>query len=145
MRNVHTKRILKHRIGNHGYYHVLLYNNCKEKYFLIHRLVAIAFIPNIKNNTFVDHINNNQLDNTISNLRWCNNSENQHNRQLNDNNTSGIKGIYLHKKSKKWCAQIRFKNQLIYLGLFNNIEDAKLARQNKSAELYGIFQNSCEK
>ena len=73
---------------------MLLYNNGKEKYFLIHRLVAKHFIPNIENKNCVDHIDNNKLNNTISNLRWCNSQENQHNRQLNNNNnTSGVKGI----------------------------------------------------
>ena len=145
MRNVKTKRILKLSIGNHGYYYVILSNNGNQEYLLIHRLVAIHFIPNIKNNKFVDHIDSNRLNNTISNLRWCDSSENQHNRQLNENNTSGVKGIYWHKKEQKWRAQIVFNNKNIHLGYFDDINDAKLARQKKSKELYGEFLNSCEK
>jgi hypothetical protein len=92
----------------------------------------------------VDHIDNNKLNNTISNLRWCNSQENQHNHQLNENNTSGVKGIYWDKNANKWHAQIKFKNKLIYLGLFDNLEDAKTARQQKANELYGEYINSCE-
>ncbi len=70
-------------------------------------------------------------------MRWCNSQENQHNRQLNSNNTSGVKGICWHKKSNKWYAQIVFNNKNIYLGLFDNLDDAKVARQSKAAELFG--------
>jgi hypothetical protein len=145
VRNATTKRILKLRIGNHGYYYIHLWKNGKEKYFLIHRLVAITFIPNIKNEKFVDHVNNNQLDNTISNLRWCDLSKNQFNRILNKNNNSGIKGVYWNKKSNKWHTQIKYNNKCFYLGSFDDIDDAKLARQNKSTELFGEFLNNCEK
>ena len=71
VRNITTKRILKPWICL-GYYTVKL---CKKNY-KIHRLVAIQFIPNIKNESSVDHINNNTLDNTVSNLRWCSHQQN---------------------------------------------------------------------
>ena len=79
---------------HNGYYHINLYKNNTFKPYNIHRLGAMAFIPNIENKKCVDHIDSNRLNNTISNLRWCNSQENQHNRQLNENNTSGVKGIY---------------------------------------------------
>ena len=145
IRNMNTKRIRIPRIGTHGYYYVILYKNGNYKYSLIHRLVAKTFIPNIENEKFVDHINNNQLDNTISNLRWCTLSKNQYNRQLNKNNKSGIKGVGWHKRDRKWTAQIKINNKSIYLGSYDDIEDAKIARQKKSAELFGTYQNTCEK
>ena len=49
VRNVHTKRILKLRISNKGYYNTELWKNNKGKRFNIHRLVAMAFIKNIEN------------------------------------------------------------------------------------------------
>ena len=66
----------------------------------------MTFIPNIENKKCVDHVNNDNLDNTISNLRWCNLSENQYNRQMNENNTSGVKSVYYNSKTKKWRAHI---------------------------------------
>ena len=104
VKNIITNKILKLRIGTHGYYYVNLYKNGNSKYSLIHRLVVKAFIPNIENDKFVDHINNNQLDNTKSNLRWC---KNQYNRLLNKNNTSRTKSIYWNKKMYKWHTQIK--------------------------------------
>ena len=144
VRNVITKRILKPNINTHNYYYVNLYNNHKVKKHYIHRLVAKQFIPNIENDNCIDHKNNNKLDNTVSNLRWCTQQQNCFNRQLNKNNTSNIKGIHFNKRKLKWQCYIKFNYKKIHLGYFDNLEDAKNARQTKSAELYGIYQNSCE-
>ncbi len=95
VRNVKTKRILRPYIVGNGYYCVKFYcdNMCKN--IKVHHLVANAFIPKLDiTKKYVDHIDNNKLNNTISNLRWCDLSENQYNRQLGSNNKSGIKGVY---------------------------------------------------
>jgi len=59
-----------------GYLRVNLSKNNKFKKYLIHRLVAEAFIENNQNKPFVNHINGNKSDNRLENLEWCNNSEN---------------------------------------------------------------------
>lgn len=59
-----------------GYLRVTLYKNGKPKHFLIHRLVAQAFIPNPKNLPEVNHIDNNPVNNRVENLAWCTAKEN---------------------------------------------------------------------
>jgi len=70
----------------------------------VHRLITDTFIDNLNENPCVDHINNNELDNNISNLRWCTYQQNSMNTSVSSNNSSGIKGISFHQKANKWQA-----------------------------------------
>ena len=54
-----------------GYECITFYHNNKSKTFKVHRLVAQAFIPNPKNLPQVNHIDENKLNNLVSNLEWC--------------------------------------------------------------------------
>lgn len=71
--------ILKKGMSKGGYETALLHNTHTRKLLLIHRLVAIAFIPNLDNKPCVDHIDRNRSNNVVSNLRWCTYSENMKN------------------------------------------------------------------
>lgn len=70
------KRILKPMISNSGYQRVDLFKNKKRKQFSVHRLVAIAFIDNPFDKPFVNHKDENKLNNCIDNLEWLDHIEN---------------------------------------------------------------------
>ena len=53
------------------YYAVDLLKDGKRRKSLIHRLVAEAFIPNPENLLFVNHKDENKLNNYVDNLEWC--------------------------------------------------------------------------
>ena len=62
------------------YKYIQILKDGKRKNYLIHRLVAIAFIPNDNDDyTCVDHIDRNTFNNNVNNLRWCNHTINMRN------------------------------------------------------------------
>jgi len=75
-----NEQIMKTHFSN--YERVALYKNGKEKRFLVHRLVAEAFVENPDNKPVVDHIIplSNGGTNEASNLKWCTPKENSNNK-----------------------------------------------------------------
>lgn len=58
------------------YWRVGIQLNNKQKQFAVHRLVALAFIPNPKNYDQINHKDGNKNNNFVTNLEWCDNSYN---------------------------------------------------------------------
>ena len=71
---LNSKRFIKGRIliplTNQRYPMVQLYKGTTRKTLTIHRLVAIAFIPNLNNYPFVMHMDNDTFNNSVYNLQW---------------------------------------------------------------------------
>ena len=76
IKNLKTNHIIIPDKEEKGYCRLSIKINGKKKHFAVHRLVAIAFIPNPNNLPQVDHIDNNKTNNRVDNLRWCSNKEN---------------------------------------------------------------------
>jgi hypothetical protein len=86
----------------------------------------------------VDHINGDKLDNRRANLRVVTPQRNQVNRKrLNQNNTSGVRGVRRHGQCDRWVAQITVARKNVYLGLFERFEDAVAARRAAELQHYG--------
>lgn len=83
------ERILKPVTNSSGYLQVTLCKNNIKKKYLVHRLVAEAFIDNTDNLPQVNHRDENPLNNVVSNLEWCD-------RKYNINYGTGIE-----RRSKK--------------------------------------------
>ena len=122
-------------INSDGY--VVTTINQTHSVMKMHRLVMdVLNNPNV----YIDHIYHNKNDNRKSQLRLSTNQQNQFNTLISKNNTSGYKGVYWHKKHNQWEALISFNKKQIYLGLFDNIEDAIKARQQAEIKYFGEYR-----
>lgn len=88
---------------------------------------------------YVDHKNENKLDNRRSNLRRCNHSTNKFNRKKQKNNSSGFKGVTKSPTKGKWIAQIQAYKKYSYLGTFESAEIAHEAYKKAAKKLHGKF------
>lgn len=70
-----SKKCITPKISRAGYHRVTLSANGFQRTVSIHRLVALAFIPNPENKPTVNHINECKLDNRSENLEWATNAE----------------------------------------------------------------------
>lgn len=65
------ERFLNFTNTKDGYFRVILCKNKISKAFLVHRLVAQAFIPNTNNLPQINHKDENHINNNVNNLEWC--------------------------------------------------------------------------
>jgi phage terminase large subunit-like protein len=72
----------------------------------------------------------------LANLRLVSASQNQQNRVLSKNNSSGHKGVSWDKSRGKWAASIYHASKCKHLGRFVNIEDAIAAYKVAAAKYH---------
>jgi hypothetical protein len=70
-------KILKPEIMKKGYLRIPLRKNYCQKHVMVHRLVAIAFVPNPLSLPYVNHKDEDKSNNLASNLEWCTNEYNE--------------------------------------------------------------------
>ena len=99
IRNAKTLRILKPG-GRYPAVSVSQPNNSKIKRLILHRAIAMAFIPNVDNLPFVNHIDGNKNNHKIINLEWVSSSENQKHAFKTGLNTVSKKGIKIEEVDK---------------------------------------------
>lgn len=107
---------LKYATDGKGYLRCALSRDNILTTFKVHRLVAMAFIPNPNNYPQVNHINGDKQDNRMENLEWCNNSMNQ-------------KHAYdcgLNPKHRGHCRKVRVKTYDGTTRDFDTVRDAAL-------------------
>lgn len=111
-----------------GYKSVSLSKDNKQKTFLVHRLVCLAFLPNPDNKDLVNHKDSNRDNNNLSNLEWVTQRENTCHSEQKFVNSSIYRGVSYHKKTKSYVSQIQVNGKNIHLGRYKLEIDAHKAR-----------------
>lgn len=106
--------------------------------YAAHRLAWLIVTGRWPEHT-IDHINGDPSDNRFCNLREATAAENLRHRGIMKSNKSGVKGVHWFKQYNKWRAIIVARGKQIFLGHFDNIEDAKAAYRQAAVELHGEF------
>jgi hypothetical protein len=106
-------RELKPKIDRYGYKAVTLTKNGKSFYTTVHRLVAMAFVPNPFSKGCVNHINEIKTDNRVENLEWV---------TVKENDNHGTRNIRMsNSKCKKPVMQVLPDGTIRY---FKGVKDA---------------------
>lgn len=121
-----TKLKLSPHIGSDGYMQVIYRDeNQKLIHERVHVILAHLFIPNPNNYKYVNHIDSDKTNNSLSNLEWCTNSYNVKHGWESGNRT--------HKNRTKVCAIDKDGNKFYFnsireLGKALHLDRHKVAR-----------------
>ena len=110
------------------------------KYYYNHRIIFLyhhGYLPKC-----IDHIDGNCLNNSIENLREASLYQNQQNRKIAKNNTSGIKGIYKIKNKEKWCVRLKVNGKQNFFGNYHDLEVAKFVIETMRYKYHHQFANN---
>jgi len=130
---INKGRILKQYIDINGYARVQSGFNKKRIHFIVHQQVAIAFLGHkpCGYKIIVDHIDNDKLNNHLSNLQLISPRLNTSKDRWRYNHSSKYVGVCWNKSNKKWQANIRIKSKLKHLGYFKSEIKASEAYQHE--------------
>jgi hypothetical protein len=110
-----SNRLLAPKIDRYGYKTVTLCRDGKSKHFTIHRLVAVAFIPNTHGLPTVNHKDENKLNNHVDNLEWM---------SVKENDNHGTRNVRM-ANAKKLRPIAQYDSNMTLLQVHSGIKDAQ--------------------
>ena len=120
-------KLLK-QASDHGYKRVNLFKNGKRKSHWVHRLVAIAFLPNPNNLPQVNHKDENKTNNRMDNLEWCTIKYNMNYGTRNERQSKSLSkrmtGKYKGKDSPNAKSILMYDREGNFIRRFDCIGDA---------------------
>lgn len=119
--------------GKHPYKQICINNSRYD----IHRIIFLwhhGFMP-----IQVDHEDMDKTNNKIKNLRQATQSQNQHNKPMQKNNSTGFKGVCYDKRNKKFKSSISVCGKPLSLGYYKTPEEAHEAYKQAAIKHFGEF------
>ena len=109
-----------------------------ERLYLAHRLAWLWMTGQWPVNE-IDHIDGNAANNAWINLRAATSAQNKMNKRIRSDNTSGLKGIWLNRKTGSWAVDIGVDGKRVRLHGFLTPEAAHAAYCDAATRLHGTF------
>jgi len=109
-----------------------------SKKYKAHRLAWLYIHGALPN--YIDHINHIRHDNRLTNLREVEKKDNSVNCSLSKANSTGSTGVYWHKQHKKWYTSIMKDGKTLFLGLYENKDEAINVRL-QAQKVLGFHEN----
>lgn len=128
-------------VNSGGYPYFTYY---EDEIFLNRLIVGLPPTFTEEDGRIAEHIDGNRKNNRRNNLRICQKSLNPINVGLYSNNTTGHKGITWNKRLCKYQVNIQKDKVNHYLGVYSNIDDAIMVRNEAERELFGEFARAKE-
>lgn len=128
-----TEKFLKPSLTTKGYETIELFNEKGSKRFLVHRLVAEAFIPNPDNYPQVNHKDEVKNHNNVENLEWCSARYNINYNDLpkrraknTDFSSEKFKELGRNANRSKWKTTYQYDKKGNLIGVYPNKKEASL-------------------
>lgn len=118
-----------------GYARAVVRVGTKLKTVYLHRLLC----QTSQDQPHIDHINGDISDCRRANLRKCSHSQNLQNQKIRADNSTGYKGVGFHRQSGRYRARVTVGGKKIYIGLFENAEQANIAAAKMRELLHKEF------
>jgi hypothetical protein len=87
----------------------------------------------------LDHIDGDTRNNRLSNLRAADYAGNLANAATHRDSTTGIKGVFRIKSTRRFMAYITKNRQRYHIGVYDTLEEAAEARRNAADQMHGKF------
>tara|TARA_R110000822_G_scaffold62630_1_gene154281 strand:+ start:233 stop:766 length:534 start_codon:yes stop_codon:yes gene_type:complete len=142
-------RFLTPWLNSNGYFVIGLFKNKVQTRKSVHRLIGETFIENDDpmNKTTIDHTNRVRNDNRLENLHWASRQDQEFNKGLKKNNTSGKKGVRINVHNNNieahWRENCSGKGKNFSIKKLGYDEAFRLAceyRKSKMLEIYNIIE-----
>ncbi|MDN4609149.1 NUMOD4 motif-containing HNH endonuclease [Sporosarcina highlanderae] len=133
------QRVLKQKVGKDNSCRVALWKDGKDRTWLVHRIVAKAFIPRVEGKEYINHIDGSRLNNNVDNLEWCDHTENNNHAFDTDLMTSHTKIVLLHNGTKETHLFRSMAKASEFLGRNSGYVSGVLKKGKTEIDDYTIF------